>query len=166
MLEFGVNEGRTAAAILRTFPLMYRYLGVEVDRAYKTPLSVQQGEVPRARVGVWALPDPRFTLLVKPHGSHDVFAEELKPPFDVVFIDGDHSRQGVLHDTCLARAVVRPGGLIIWHDYSPQSAVVDVLDAMCAAGRAIRHIEDTWLAYGRIGRGASVHSHRHAHRRP
>lgn len=70
-----------------------------------------------------------------------------------MFIDGDHSRAGVEHDTMLARAMVRPGGIIVWHDYHHFGTVDvrDVLDEMWQAGADIVHVEGTWLAYERIG---------------
>lgn len=36
---------------------------------------------------------------------------------DLVFIDGDHRYETVLADIDLARALVRPGGIIAGHDY-------------------------------------------------
>ncbi len=42
---------------------------------------------------------------------------------DLVFVDGAHSESYVLSDSAKALRIVRPGGLILWHDYSgPQSA--------------------------------------------
>lgn len=36
---------------------------------------------------------------------------------DVIYIDGDHSYQGVKNDLAIARQLVRKGGLICGHDY-------------------------------------------------
>jgi hypothetical protein len=51
----------------------------------------------------------------------------------------------------LARALVRPGGIIVWHDYHDLGNVdvKDVLDELHRAGDAIYHIENTWLAFER-----------------
>ena len=38
--------------------------------------------------------------------------------FDFAFIDGDHSYLGVLDDSRTAITLLRPGGMICWHDYS------------------------------------------------
>jgi predicted O-methyltransferase YrrM len=40
--------------------------------------------------------------------------------FDLVFIDGDHSRDGVSLDTILARQVISERGMICWHDANPK----------------------------------------------
>lgn len=38
---------------------------------------------------------------------------------DVVFVDGSHAYSYVVSDTEKALRMVRPGGLVLWHDYSP-----------------------------------------------
>jgi hypothetical protein len=53
--------------------------------------------------------------------------------FDVIYIDGDHSYDGVSKDLTLAKAKVKKGGIISGHDYGPQFlsviyAVNDFLD--------------------------------------
>jgi len=42
-----------------------------------------------------------------------------KTPIDLLFIDGDHSYEGVVADYDLYRPLVRPGGLIVFHDIVP-----------------------------------------------
>lgn len=60
-------------------------------------------------------PDPRVTYVIED-------SRTVRPPTDwyaatdLVFIDGDHRRNGVVNDTRLAMSLVAPGGLIIWHD--------------------------------------------------
>lgn len=39
---------------------------------------------------------------------------------DYVFVDGDHSYELVKNDTEKALAMLRPGGMIVWHDYMPK----------------------------------------------
>jgi predicted O-methyltransferase YrrM len=43
-------------------------------------------------------------------------------PIDFLFIDGDHSREGVWQDFNMYSALVAPGGLIAFHDISPNPA--------------------------------------------
>jgi predicted O-methyltransferase YrrM len=50
------------------------------------------------------------------------FADEgprlhAEPPYDFIFIDGNHRLEAVRRDSALALACVRPGGVITWHDY-------------------------------------------------
>jgi len=49
---------------------------------------------------------------------------ELAPQVDLLFIDGDHTYEGVAADYELYAPLVRPGGLIAFHDILPHSAEV------------------------------------------
>lgn len=150
VLEFGVNAGRTAKALLDNVPGIETYQGIDVPPNYICSKAVQRREVPQ-RPGELAEVDPRFQLILSPRGSLDLSPADLKP-CDVAFIDGDHGREAVLHDTQLARALVRPGGIIIWHDYHDLSVVDvrEVLHELHAAGAAIFHVQGTWIAYERV----------------
>jgi predicted O-methyltransferase YrrM len=147
VLEIGVNEGRTAKAMLANVPGILRYIGVDVPPTYRPSKDVQRREVP-ARPGHMAARDPRFELVLRERGSMD-FAPGDLPTVDAVFIDGDHGFEAVLHDTLLARQIVRPGGIIIWHDYHAVDTVDvrRVLERFYATGSDIRHVAGTWLAF-------------------
>lgn len=150
VIEFGVHEGRNAAATFRNIPSVWRYVGVDVTPGYRSRMPVQRLEVP-AVPGRLVRGDPRFELIVRPHGTLDLIADEL-PMADVVFIDADHSRVCVEHDYALAREVLRPGGMIIFHDDNclPQVEVTQTLNDLCAQGAEITHVADTWLSFSRM----------------
>lgn len=150
IVEFGVHEGRNAVAALRNIEGLERYVGVDVLPDYAPHLGYQRREIPKLP-GRLALGDERFDLIVKPRGTFDLTAEDL-PRCDVVFIDGDHSRKGVENDTALARQIVRPGGVIVWHDDngSPRVEVTQTLDDYAAAGAPILRVAGTWLAFERV----------------
>jgi predicted O-methyltransferase YrrM len=150
VIEFGVNVGRTAKAILANVPGIERYTGIDVPFGHVPAKAVQRNETP-LRAGAMVSADPRFQLVVRPRGSLGLIAADLAP-CDAAFIDGDHGREAVLHDTALARALVRPGGIIIWHDYHDLGTVdvKAVLDDMSQIGDTIMHVEQTWLAYERV----------------
>lgn len=153
VVEFGINTGRTAKALLREVPSIEHYVGIDVHQGYSTPMMVQRREVP-AIPGEVVKDDKRVELIVTARGSHDLTPQDI-PMFDVAFIDGDHSRAGVEQDTYLARSRIRKGGMIIWHDYNDVrdrrgKAVVDVKEVLhdfSLGGADIRHVKDTWLAY-------------------
>lgn len=153
VIEFGVNVGRTAKAILANVPGIERYTGIDVPLDYVPILALQANNaVPNP--GEMVLSDPRFHLVIKPRGSLDCTVADLLP-CDVAFIDGDHGRAAVIYDSILARRLVRSGGLIIWHDYHDEVGragrvdVKDALDEMYQEGDDIRLIENTWLAFER-----------------
>jgi len=157
VVEIGINEGLCAEIMLRAVPTIRRYVGVDVEQGYVTSLGSQQKEIPEVP-GKYAFPHGYFEVIVRPRGSFDLTPEDL-PICDVMLIDGDHGREAVTWDTKLAMARVRPGGLILWHDYYLEEQIADtavftnnvpdvtaVLNEWFLAGRDIRHIEDTWLA--------------------
>jgi predicted O-methyltransferase YrrM len=60
-------------------------------------------------------PDPRINFIVE--NSKTVrLPREWYGSVDLVFVDGDHRRNGVINDTRLAVSLIAPGGLIVWHD--------------------------------------------------
>lgn len=148
--EFGCNNGRTAAAVLRNLPGIEQYVGVDVPAGYNFACGVQAREVP-AKPGELALSDTRFELLLRPRGTFDLSPEDF-PKCDAVFIDGDHSEAAVRNDYALARSIVRSGGIIVFHDDNGLD-VVDVsrvLDDLHASGSDIQHVAGTWLAFERV----------------
>jgi len=146
MIEFGCQAGRTARAVLYSVLTLKHYIGVDVMPDHVPTLECQKTEVPVV-AGLYAKGDPRFELMLRKHGSLDLRAEEL-PVCDVAFIDGDHSVGVVSYDSALAAAIVRPGGLIVWHDYNnPYVEVTQVLDGLHEAGWPIFWIGGTMLAY-------------------
>lgn len=152
VLEFGINVGRTAQAILEYCPTVESYEGVDVPMGYVTEKPVQRGEVPEV-VGELVKDDPRVSLIVRPTGSHELVPQDLAP-CDAVFIDGDHSRKGVLNDTALALEVVRPGGIVMWHDYH-DLGTVDVREVLHEMHQnfpdmPLRHVPGTWIVYLRV----------------
>lgn len=67
----------------------------------------------------------------------------------MVFIDGDHSLFGVMHDTGLAVRIAKK--LIVWHDYNEHTEpFLDFLNLNRFASFFIEHIAGTWLAYHRV----------------
>lgn len=148
VVEIGLAQGRTAKAILRELPEIKRYIGIDTDPNYRAKLPSQWTERSPSP-GYLAHDDPRFDLWLLPRGSLDLTPEDF-PPIDAVFIDGDHSSEVVRHDSDLARAVVTPGGVIIWHDcHNDGVEVTRVLEVDMHHGYNIRHIEGTWLAFER-----------------
>jgi predicted O-methyltransferase YrrM len=147
--EFGVSLGITSKALLDSILSIETYIGIDVPFGFRTRLSCQQSEVPSA-AGLYARGDERFKLLQLEHGSFSLKIEDLEP-IDAAFIDGDHSEVGVVADSVLARGLLRPGGIIVWHDYgNPAVEVTAALDHLAEQEWPIYSVKDTWLAYMRI----------------
>lgn len=70
---------------------------------------------------------------------------------DVVFVDGSHARSYVVSDSAKALRMVRPGGLVLWHDYSPEApGVFGALNEL-ARRLPLMHIQGTTLVAFRNG---------------
>lgn len=68
-------------------------------------------------------------------------------PLDLLFIDGDHTFQGVRQDFETYGPLVRPGGLIAFHDINPPNDGAPTDGARCLVGevpRYWREISPSW----------------------
>jgi predicted O-methyltransferase YrrM len=147
MVEIGCRDGRTARVMLDNVPTLQSYVGVDVPMTYQPGLPSQRSEMV-TDPGHYATGDERFRLIIRPRGSLDLKPEDIRD-CDAVFIDGDHSEEVVVHDSDLALSVVRPGGLVIWHDYASHHLddVTRVLNRLACDGLSITHVVGTWLAF-------------------
>lgn len=146
VIEIGIQRGATAEYILDNSPWIEKYIGIDVIPTFITPLISQREEVPKI-AGDCVKDDPRMELIVKPNGSRDLKPSDL-PTADLIFIDGDHSSEGVLKDTHLARQVIRKGGIICWHDYRNVPDVTSTIDTLNRIeGDRICFVENTMICF-------------------
>lgn len=146
IVEFGVHRGRNAAAVLRNFDFVEKYVGIDVLPGHMPELRYQRHEIPATPGDL--VNSPRFELILRPNGSHDLTPDDL-PCADFYFIDGDHSAKGVINDRKLALATARePESIILYHDDNgkPEVQVTETLAALRECGADIRHIDGTWFA--------------------
>lgn len=123
VLEIGTARGGTLFLFSRIATADAHLISVDL------PFGQFGGGYPGWRAGLYrnfALPPQRITLLRQ--DSHDArtvrevshaFGER---PVDFLFIDGDHSYDGVKADYEMYGPLVRPGGLIAFHDIVPGDA--------------------------------------------
>lgn len=71
----------------------------------------------------------------------------LSPPFDFVFIDGCHHYDYVKRDTENALRVLKPGGVLAWHDYGFIKDVSQLVDEIAERFK-VRVILGTRIAMG------------------
>jgi len=149
MVEFGCRSGRTAKVLLHNVESLSRYIGVDVPKSYQPALAHQRNEMVSIP-GYLAAREPCFELMIRDHGTLDLGPQDFGS-VDAVFIDGDHSERVVSYDSDLARIIVRPGGVIIWHDYRNGGVeVTQVLDRLSERGWPIQAVTNTWLAFMRV----------------
>lgn len=63
---------------------------------------------------------------------------------DFTFVDADHSYEGVMNDSERAFDIIRPGGLIVWHDYLLIGDVTKAIVDICK-NKDLRHLKGTSL---------------------
>ncbi|MFO1202050.1 MAG: class I SAM-dependent methyltransferase [Tabrizicola sp.] len=125
IFEIGTFRGASSQMMLRLLPkvevISIAFVNDEATRKFNNDeLAVED-------VGalVSAENRPRYTQLIG--DSHKIDPEAFVRDhgrMDLVFIDGDHSREGVRQDTELARAILAKGGAIAWHDANPKKRYI------------------------------------------
>jgi len=73
----------------------------------------------------------------------------------LVFVDGSHAYDYVRKDSETAMRLVRPGGVVLWHDYGVWPGVNQALEEIDARlGLGLVHIAGTSLVFWRAAEGA------------
>jgi len=129
MLEIGTATGGSLLAFTRVSAPDAHVLSVDL------PHGAFGGGYPMWKVPLYkafATDHQRLDLIRGNSHSQQTFAEveaRLKGrPLDFLFIDGDHTYDGVQADFEQYKSLVRPGGLIAFHDIAPphsDSAAID-----------------------------------------
>ena len=86
--------------------------------------------------------------IVQLYGDSKAFDHHpFKGQFDLIFVDGSHARSYVESDSEKALQMLKPGGVILWHDYRGAHRSGGVFDALNALGTTLplMHIEGTSL---------------------
>jgi predicted O-methyltransferase YrrM len=112
--------------------------------------------------GKWVLGDKKSSFLIGSSSSVTTVGKAYgflsAKPVDVLFIDGDHSYEGVLTDWLLYHPLVKKGGLVAFHDAmltGPHLGVADfleqlrtgALDGTCHDITTILHSKEAGIAY-------------------
>lgn len=112
MLEIGNGCGGTT--------LFWQAIAPEV---YSLDIKPVEGHIPMSYF-------PEVNWLVgDTHAQQTLEMTRAYAPFDFLFIDGDHSTEGVKLDFEMYSPLVRPGGLVGFHDYN-HGPVRTFLDTM------------------------------------
>ena len=125
VFEVGTYRGASSEMILQLLPeaqvISIAFVNDQAGRQFNND------ELSLAEVGALVSPGnrDRFTQLIG--DSHQIDPKAFVRDhgrMDLVFIDGDHSREGVRQDTDLARAILAPKGAIAWHDANPKKRYI------------------------------------------
>jgi predicted O-methyltransferase YrrM len=130
IFEIGTYLGVTSDFFLQLLPDC-----TVVSIAYVNPESkgtadrFNNSDLAKEKIGYRVHADRRNRYTQLYGNSHDIVARDLIDQFgsfDLVFIDGDHSRSGVAQDTELARQILTESGSICWHDANPKEKYLEV----------------------------------------
>lgn len=176
MFEFGTLDGHTAYLWARNSPadavVVTLTLGPQQHELYKA----EKGDAAQAARS--ALEESRSggflysgtaaeEKIIQLYGDSKDFDES---PFaqscDLIFVDGSHAYSYVKSDSHKALRMIRPGGLILWHDYRGPGEIPGVYKALgeLARGLPLVHVAGTTLVAYRHAGGAGFSSGTPAHK--
>jgi predicted O-methyltransferase YrrM len=125
VFEIGTFRGASSQMMLRLLPKVEVVSIAFVNEAASRQFNNDELAIEEVGALVTAENRPRYTQLIG--DSHQIDPEvfvQAHGKMDLVFIDGDHSREGVRQDTDLARAILAKGGAIAWHDANPKKRYI------------------------------------------
>lgn len=99
VLEIGVFEGETSVKMIEALPIGGKYTGIDINDYRKLDFN-------KTGKG-W-----NFIL----GESIKVLANMPEHHFDFIFVDGDHSWENILPEFKEIERVIKPGGVIAYHD--------------------------------------------------
>jgi predicted O-methyltransferase YrrM len=145
VIEIGVQSGGTAKLLLDELPCIRKYIGIDLPPGQTTAIPDQASEIPLAPGGLVA-DHPAFKLRLA--RSENIKPGSL-PKADLIFVDGGHDKDTVLADSLLAADRIKPGGIIVWHDYHNHTVhVTEAIDQINQAnGDHICLVEGTWIVF-------------------
>jgi len=111
IVEFGTADGRTTLNLARNSPPDCHVVTINL------PLEQDSGHVQETAVGARFLNTSDSTRIVQVWGNtRSVDLSRYERRCQLVFIDADHSEEGVMADSLTAMKLMDREGVILWHD--------------------------------------------------
>lgn len=162
IFEFGTATGKTAYLLARNAPADAKVVTLTLSPAQASGQAAVAGDDAASQRAArtesrfetfyysGTAVEPKITQLF---GDSKTFDETpYRGACDLIFIDGSHAYSYVVSDTEKALRMVRPGGIILWHDYRGPRRTKGVY-------RALNELKDK-LGLVRI-KGTSFAAYRH-----
>lgn len=156
IFEFGTCTGRTTYIFARNSPEDARIgtitLGPDDVETYKAGAEDPEGwtkeAIAESQYTDFLYTDtPVASKVTQIFGDSKAFDETpWLGACDLIFVDGAHAYSYVKSDTEKALRMIRPGGVIVWHDFSPACPGVWKYLGELAATHPLGHIAGTRLA--------------------
>jgi predicted O-methyltransferase YrrM len=125
IFEFGTYLGRTTYHLALS-PHVEQVYTLDLDPAAPQPDGLKMGRAVRAVLdrglqGHFFRDSEVARRIVQLHGDSRSFDYgPYRKQMDFVFVDGGHTYDLVVNDTARALELVKPGGVIAWHDFAPK----------------------------------------------
>ncbi len=158
LLEIGMDEGGTLFLWTRAAAADAHLIAI--DTRPPGPIGLWS-PFPLVRRG-FAREDQRIDLLMAADSHEPATASRVQKllsgqKIDLLFIDGDHSYEGVWQDFRKYSPLVRPGGLIAFHDVSQRTTPATEGTALFWQEFKADHETDERVAGGEPGCGIGVY---------
>jgi len=144
IFEFGTFNGRTTmhlainspeTAIVYSIDIKTGIFDFNTDGVYLNETSI----------GEYILKSPVASKIRMLKGDSRSFDfSQYEKSIDFIFIDGDHSYDSVISDSMNSFKMVRPGGVVMWHDYLLIKDVTEALSNICK-GKCLINLKGTSL---------------------
>ena len=133
VVEFVTFDGRTTYNLALNLPVDGEVLTIDAGVVHD-PSNVEgktYGSFVPGECFLGAPPDVRSRIRFIQSDSRQVDLSNLYDRAGLVIVDGGHAHDVCVSDTVLALRLVRPGGVIVWDDYTPYwPGVKETLDAL------------------------------------
>jgi len=164
IIEIGTFDGRTALNLALNAPLgvAIATLDLPADQATAFPIEASErqyvekpssGERLRSCHPCWRNAAGRVAQWFGDSATYD-----WSPHYGragLVFVDGSHTYDYARRDSETAMRLVRPGGMVLWHDYGVWPGVTQALEELEQSRRlGLKHIRGTSLVFWRAPSGA------------
>lgn len=136
VVNIGAGPGTSTAAILRGL--------LHLERANLLSIDVEYNKDEIATLEEQGLYDTEKYTFFK--GRSDEAVKNLEANLDMVFVDGEHSYTAVFNDLKSYSELIKPGGLLICHDYKDPRQV----EVTKAIDDWRQEFENGWTCIGRI----------------
>ena len=160
IFEFGTCSGKTTTLMALNSPDDSKIITLTLDsnQAKNLSLDKQDNKVSIRNIinesnynkFIFSGKDYEKKISVMFMDSRELKIDEYLNKFDLIFIDGGHTYSIVENDSNKAFKMVKPRGIILWHDYVPgKTSDKDVVKYLnnISKDKKIFHIENTSLCY-------------------
>lgn len=163
IIEIGTFDGRTALNFAVNAPPAVSIATLDLPADQVPALALDAGErryvdkpAPGARLrqcrGPWRAYADRVVQMYGDSATFDWSRHSGRAA--LVFVDGSHAYDYARQDSDTALRLVRPGGMVLWHDYGVWPGVTQALEELEARlGLGLAHIRGTSLVFWRAPAG-------------